>query len=55
MVGVVMKHSTVMYCENSKQPFDECNCLECQEDRKLRENMKNGGYELDKADNGEVF
>lgn len=50
-----MKYPMLMYCEYSKLPFDECNCLECQEDRRLRENTKNGGYVLDEADKSEVF
>ena len=37
-------------CENSGLPFDECNCLECQEDRKMQDRMRANGYELSEAD-----
>lgn len=42
-------------CENSDLPFEECNCLECQEDRKLQDRMKANGYVLDAADKNEVL
>jgi hypothetical protein len=48
------KLGNVTLCHYSKKPFDECHCLECEEDFKLRENTKNGGYQLDRSDNEEA-
>jgi hypothetical protein len=40
-------------CKNSGLPFGECHCPECEEDFKLREQMKANGYQLDRSDNEE--
>jgi hypothetical protein len=56
MVGVKMnKYPVRTVCKNSGLPFGICECFECEEDKELWDNTKNGGYLLERADEDEVL